>query len=88
MDKTDCSTIMAILIDKRTDAVPKVQGLLTEHGYIISTRLGMHQVGGRVEEGLIMLHLCGSQDDINTLERELSEVHRVKVKKMRVSFDE
>ncbi|MFW6264788.1 MAG: hypothetical protein ACOC3B_01635 [Bacillota bacterium] len=81
-------TIMAILIDKRTDAAPTVQEILTKHGCIIASRIGLHQTGECAEEGLIILHLSGSQEEITNLEDELNSVHRVKVEKMVVQFDD
>lgn len=84
----DCSTVMAILIDKRTDAAPTVQEILTKNGCIIDARIGLHHVGDYSEEGLIILNLCGSEEEITKLETELQTVHRVKAEKMKVSFDE
>ncbi|MFW6022384.1 MAG: hypothetical protein ACOCQW_02570 [Halanaerobiaceae bacterium] len=84
----NCSTVMAILIDKRTDAAPKVQEVLTKHGCIISTRLGMHRAGECAEEGLVILHLCGTNEDIEKLENDLVGIHRVDVKKMEVAFED
>ena len=83
----DCSTIMAILIDKRTDAPPQVQEILTDNGCIIETRLGLHEsVDQCSEEGLILLTLCGSQAEIDELQSALEAVHRVKVDTMQLSF--
>ena len=83
----DCSTIMAILIDKRTDAAPQVQEILTDNGCIIETRLGLHEsVDQCSEEGLILLTLCGSQAEIDELQSALEAVHRVKVDTMQLSF--
>jgi hypothetical protein len=79
---------MAVLLDKRTDAASKVQEILTKYGCIISSRIGLHQVSKCTEEGLIILHICGSDEEVVNLEEELSAVHRVKVQKMKVSFDE
>jgi len=84
----NCSTVMAVLIDKRTDAAPTVQEVLTKHGCIISTRIGMHQVGECSEEGLVILHLCGNEEDIENLQNDLVGIHRVKVEKMKVEFDD
>ena len=85
----NCSTVMAILIDKRTDAAPKVQKILTENGCIIETRLGLHEsVDQCSEEGLILLTLCGSQKEIDELKSKLEAVHRVKVDLMQLSFSE
>ncbi|MEJ6951398.1 hypothetical protein [Natronospora cellulosivora (SeqCode)] len=82
------TTVMAVLIDKRTDAAPKVQEILTKHGCIIASRIGLHQTGECAEEGLIILHLFGSEEDNKKLEDELNSVHRVKVEKMLVKFDD
>mgnify|MGYP006270378825 FL=1 len=83
----NCSTIMAVLIDKRTDAAPQVQEILTDNGCIIETRLGLHEsVDQCSEEGLILLTLCGSQEEIDELQSELEAVHRVKVDTMQLSF--
>lgn len=84
----NCTTVMAVLIDKRTDAAPTVQEVLTKHGCIISTRIGMHQVGECAEEGLVILHLCGNDQDIENLENDLKGIHRVQVKKMKIAFDD
>lgn len=84
----NCSTIMAVLIDKRTDAAPTVQEILTKYGCIISSRIGLHQTGECAEEGLIILHLCGEDEKIDKLQQELTEVYRVKVKKMEIRFDD
>ncbi|MFW6035098.1 MAG: hypothetical protein ACOCRZ_02460 [Halothermotrichaceae bacterium] len=88
MGDKECNTVMAVLVDKRTDAAPKVQKILTEHGCIIDARIGLHNIQGCSEDGLILLHLCGTDDDIQALEEELSTVHRVKTKKMSISFDQ
>ncbi len=88
MTESNCSTIMAVLLDKRTDAAPTVQEILTKHGCIISSRIGLHQVTECIEEGLIILHLCGSIEEVDKLEKELSAIHRVKVQKMKISFDD
>lgn len=83
----DSSTIMAVLLDKRTDAASTVQEILTRYGSIIGTRIGLHQFND-TEEGLILLHLNGGDNEIEELERDLSELNRVKVEKMTISFDD
>lgn len=81
------SMIMAILIDKRTDAAPKVQKILTEHGCIIKTRLGMHESSTCADEGMIILDLTANNDEVDALEAELKSVEGVKVKSMVLDFD-
>jgi hypothetical protein len=78
------NTIMAITIDPRSIHAPQVQTILTKHGCIIKTRLGLHEVSlaSCSESGLIILHIHSSLDDIKVLEKELLDVEGVKVKYM------
>lgn len=78
------STIMAITIDPRTSHAPQVQTVLTKHGCIIRTRLGLHEVRSAScsETGLIILHIHSELDEVKTLEKELLDVEGVKVKYM------
>lgn len=84
----DCKTIMAILVDNRTHSAPKVQEILTKYGCNIKVRLGLHEVDERhcSDEGLIILQLCGSENDIENLEKELNSLERVKAKRITLSF--
>ncbi|ADO76550.1 hypothetical protein [Halanaerobium praevalens] len=81
------STIMAILIDKRTDAAPKVQKILTEHGCIIKTRLGMHESANCADQGMIILDLTANNSEVEALKAELSSLAGVKVKSMLLDFE-
>lgn len=81
------STIMAILIDKRTDAAPKVQKILTEHGCIIKTRLGMHESANCADQGMIILDLTANNSEVEALKAELSSLTGVKVKSMLLDFE-
>lgn len=83
----ECDIIMAVLIDKRTDVAPRVQEILTEYGCIIDSRLGLHNVRECAEEGLIILHLCGEEEQITELEEKLSVLEGVAVNKMGIGFD-
>lgn len=78
------TTIMAITIDPRSAHAPQVQTILTKHGCIITTRLGLHEVSETScsEAGLIILHIHSSLDEVKVLEKELLEVNDVKVKYM------
>ena len=81
------SVIMAILIDKRTDAAPRVQKILTEHGCIIKTRLGMHESSTCADEGMIILDLTADNGEVENLKEELQAVEGVKVKSMVLDFE-
>lgn len=76
--------IMAVTIDPRSVHAPQVQTILTKHGCIIKTRLGLHEVrpDSCSEAGLIILHINSDLDKVNVLEKELLEVEGVKVKYM------
>ena len=76
------TTIMAVTIDPRSAHAPQVQTVLTKYGCIIKTRLGLHEVSrdSCSEEGLIILHIHSSLDEIETLKNELLDVDGVKVK--------
>jgi cobalamin biosynthesis protein CbiD len=77
---------MAITIDPRTAHAPQTQTVLTKHGCIIKTRLGLHEVHSDScsERGLIILHICAELDKIKDLERELLDVEGVNVKYMQL----
>ena len=78
------NTIMAITIDPRSVHAPQVQTVLTKHGCIIKTRLGLHEVSQNScsEVGLIILHIQSDLDKIKLLEKELLDVEGVKAKYM------
>lgn len=78
------TTIMAISIDSRNMHAPEVQTLLTKYGCIIKTRLGLHEVQTEScsQVGLILLHICSDPSEIESLEKELTEIKGVNVKHM------
>ncbi|MFW6000904.1 MAG: hypothetical protein ACOCQE_00920 [Halanaerobium sp.] len=81
------NTIMAILVDKRTDAAPEVQKVLTEHGCVINNRLGIHESSSCADEGMIILDITVSDDEVDQLENELKSINGVKVKSMKLDFE-
>ncbi|SDF37071.1 hypothetical protein [Sporolituus thermophilus] len=85
---SNCSVIMAILQENRTETAPKVQDILTRYGCYIRVRLGLHDAAleGCTNTGLILLQLCGDDVPVSELEKELTGVPHVKVKSMRLDF--
>lgn len=85
---TNCSTIMAILQENRTETAPKVQDVLTEYGCFIRVRLGLHDaaVDQCSNTGLILLQLCGDEIPVQEFERKLTAIPHVKVKTMSLQF--
>lgn len=72
--------IMGIQIEKREDAAVKVQDLLTKHGNIIRSRLGLHDPGSH---GLIILDFIeNAADEIGTLKKELESYKGVAIQMM------
>ncbi|EAX47119.1 conserved hypothetical protein [Thermosinus carboxydivorans Nor1] len=84
----NCSVIMAILQENRTETALKVQDILTRYGCYIRVRLGLHDAAldDCTNTGLILLQLCGDNIPVSELEKELTDVPHVKVKSMRLDF--
>lgn len=78
------TTIMAITIDGRDNHAPKVQEILTEHGCIIKTRIGLHETeeDSCSPKGLIILQIFAEKADVDVLENELTTIEGVHVNKM------
>lgn len=80
--------IMAVLINHRSKKAPKVQEILTGHGCIIGMRLGLHETGNVCsEEGLVLLQLDGSDEEVKKLESELNSLDGVKARTLSISSD-
>lgn len=77
--------ILGIQIGDREHEALKVQELLTNHGCIIKTRLGLHESGEGLcsSKGLVLLEfLPNKEDEIEAMESELSKLESVIVRKM------
>ncbi|MEN6316809.1 MAG: hypothetical protein ABFD25_21450 [Clostridiaceae bacterium] len=80
-----CYNIMAIILNNRVKNAVKLQDALTESGCIIKTRLGLHEAGEAcINEGLIILQLTGSDEEVEALEKKLNCVEGVKAKGMQI----
>jgi metal-responsive CopG/Arc/MetJ family transcriptional regulator len=83
-----CYNVMAILVNERSNSAKELQDVLTRYGCIISVRLGLHQAGNACsEEGLIILQLCGSSEEIKALEDNLNSIKGVKAKSIELSSE-
>lgn len=78
------TTIMAVTIDGRDEHAPNVQEILTEHGCIIKTRIGLHETeeDSCSPKGLILLQIFAEKDAVEALEKDLTSVEGVHVNKM------
>lgn len=76
-----CYNIMTLLVNNRRENAPKLQEVLTESGCIIKMRLGLHEAGDACSnEGLIILQLSGSKEEIAALEESLNSLEGIKAK--------
>lgn len=84
-----CFNVMSILTNKRIQNVPEMQQVLTESGCIIKTRLGIHDAGEDFcsNEGIIILHLIGSDDEVALLEERLNSIPGIKAKNSQLCTD-
>lgn len=73
--------ILGIQIGDREAEAVKVQELLTKHGCIIKTRLGLHEAGNLCSsKGLIILEFIqGKDDEVAALKSELEKLDEVAV---------
>jgi hypothetical protein len=74
--------ILGILVERKPEAVPAVQKLLTAYGCNIRTRLGVNEVFFGESAGLIILELKGDQRQRDLLEKDLTKLKQVHVSKM------
>lgn len=76
-------SIMAIKLLPRNEVAPKVQEILTKHGCIIKTRLGLHEASKEAcsQAGLIILDLLNdNNNEIKELLEELNSLDHVTAK--------
>ncbi len=80
------ATVMGLAVETRSRKAPEVQEILTRHGCIIKTRLGLHEVSedNCSQEGIIILMLSGNREEIKALEDDLGKVEGVRVNMMTV----
>lgn len=70
---------MTILISNRRANAYEVQNVLTKKGCIIHVRFGLHEIANVCsDDGLIILQLGGTIEEINGLKKELNGLTGVK----------
>lgn len=81
------NAIMAVKMNQRSDLAAEIQEIFTEHGCIISARMGLHEIeDGCRQDGLITLFLDGSEAEINNLQNNLNEYDSVKARTLSLNF--
>lgn len=76
--------ILGIHVADRAHHAPGVQGVLTEHGANIKTRLGLHEVhdGACSPNGLILIEYIGDDAGCEAMVDRLTAIKGVEVKRM------
>lgn len=80
----ECQSIVAIHLKNRSGDAPDMQEVLTDHGGIIRVRLGVHAPDHPSDEGLILLHVCGEEDEARHLVDSLNGMDDVHAQMMRL----
>jgi hypothetical protein len=77
-----CQNIIAMTLKGRSDNAVKVQQVLTENGCRIKARIGLHDGTGNActNEGLIILQVCGEDEEIEAVTKALNAVDGVNAK--------
>lgn len=83
-----CYNVMTLLVNNRRQNATKLQEVLTHSGCIIKVRLGLHEAGDVCsDEGLIVLQLAGSKEEITELEKNLNKLDGIKAKNNELCAD-
>lgn len=82
-------TIMLLMVGSRKETAVAVQGLLTEYGCSIKTRLGLHTASENLcsEDGLIVLELVGDEKVHDELFNKLTKLKCISVKLERMKIE-
>jgi desulfoferrodoxin-like iron-binding protein len=83
-DSVPPHVILGVHITDRVKHAAGVQGVLTDFGCNIKTRLGLHEVQADVcsPNGLMLLEFCGAEAQCEDLEARLAAVEGIEVKRM------
>ena len=78
------TTILGIRLDNRMESAMEFQKVLTQHGCIIKTRLGLHDVDNNKcsPNGLILLEVL-NQPESEVFQRELLRIPGIEMKSMK-----
>jgi hypothetical protein len=79
---SNSKTILIIEMDKRRATARDAQDIMTEHGCIIKTRLGIHDgvLTQCSDSGIIILELVGLKKEVRDFEKKLKMLPGVKTK--------
>lgn len=78
--------VLALALADRENDAPDIQEILTRHGCLIKIRLGIHEIAGCSNQGLIILVVRGEKQEIADFISELQEHPGVKTSSMEIDF--
>ncbi len=74
-------SILIVMLEQRRETAQELQGILSEAGCFIKTRLGLHETGENCADyGTVILELTGTPQEIKSLEERIGKIPRVKAK--------
>ena len=76
--------VLGIKIIDRIKEAGLTQGILSKHSFVITTRLGFHEVTDEIcsREAYIILHLNGDQDVTDKLSSDLAAIEGIEIREM------
>lgn len=78
--------IVAVLINHRRTKAAEVQEVFTKYGCNIKVRLGLHEAGDTCsEEGLVVLQICGTPEELNAFKSQLNDIEGVKAESLTIN---
>jgi hypothetical protein len=82
------TTILGVLLRKRTQTSESFQEIISRHGCIIKTRIGIHNVSNNVcsQDGVILLDVIGDNAAISALEKDIMAIDGAEIQKMSFTF--
>ena len=79
--------VIVVLVKKRNSDAAELQKVLTDHGCFIRARLGVHEAGENCsDDGLIILHVSGTKEEVCNLEKAINAIEHVRATKVDLSF--
>lgn len=77
-----CFYIVGLRVNHRHANAPKLQELLTQYGCSIRLRVGLHETNENfcADDGVILLQVCGEQENITAMVDAFNALEGVKAK--------
>lgn len=75
--------VIILTVKKRLVNAIKLQDVLSKHGNIIKTRLGLHETQKESHEGLIMLHVSATKK-AETLAKSMNKIDGINAKLVKI----